>query len=60
MPAARPLDYSAPTKGEPYVNPKTRHELNSIWKHFIGQLLKKTKMTERFAAREIRARLQYH
>jgi hypothetical protein len=59
----RPLDIApwifCTDEGEPYVDPKTWRttSFNSIWKRFMGRLLKETKVTERFAERDIRAKV---
>jgi integrase len=61
--AARPLD-TAPwlfctDEGENYVDPETWRttNFNSVWRRFMERVLNETKVTERFAERDIRAKV---
>jgi hypothetical protein len=59
---ARPVDIApwlfCTEKGKCYIDPKTAKptSFNSVWKRFMDRVLKETKLTERFAERDIRAK----
>jgi hypothetical protein len=60
--AVRPLDIAhwvfCTDEGECYVEENGRTtNFNSVWKRFMDRLLKETRVTERFAERDIRAKV---
>jgi len=61
--AARPLDIApwlfCTDEGECYVDQETWRttNFNSVWKRFMDRLLKETSVKERFAERDIRAKV---
>jgi len=60
--AARPLDIApwlfCTDEGECYVEKNGRTtNFNSVWKRFMDRVLKETRVTERFAERDIRAKV---